>query len=57
MSRSVGINEFFILKKYKINLDEEVLKDEDFIEHNYFLEDESDLDEITYENMAKGEEV
>lgn len=39
------------------NLDEEVLKDEDFIEHNQFLEDESDLDEITYENMAKGEEV
>ena len=36
------------------NLDEEVLKDEDFIEHNQFLEDESDLDEITYENMAKG---
>ena len=28
-----------------------------FIEHNQFLEDESDLDEITYENMAKGEEV
>ena len=39
------------------NLYEEVLKDEDFIEHNQFLEDESDLDEITYENMAKGEEV
>ena len=39
------------------NLDEEVLKDEDFIEHNQFLEDESDLDEITYENMAKGEEI
>lgn len=39
------------------NLDEEVLKDEDFIEHNQFLEDESDLDEITYENMAKGKEV
>ena len=39
------------------NLDEEVLKDEDFIEHNQFLEDESDLDEITYENMAKGREV
>ena len=39
------------------NLDDEVLKDEDFIEHNQFLEDESDLDEITYENMAKGEEV
>ena len=39
------------------NLDEEVLKDEDFIEHNQFLEDESDLDEIIYENMAKGEEV
>lgn len=39
------------------NLDEEVLKDEDFIEHNQFLEDESDLDEIAYENMAKGEEV
>ena len=39
------------------NLDEEVLKDEDFIEHNQFLEDESDLDEITYGNMAKGEEV
>ena len=39
------------------NLDEEVLKDEDFIEHNQFLEDESDLDEITYENMAEGKEV
>ena len=39
------------------NLDEEVLKDEDFIEHNQFLEDESDLDEIIYENMAKGKEV
>ena len=39
------------------NLDEEVLKDEDFIEHNQFLEDESDLDEITYENMVKGKEV
>lgn len=39
------------------NLDDEVLKDEDFIKHNQFLEDESDLDEITYENMAKGEEV
>ena len=39
------------------NLDEEVLKDEDFIEHNQFLEDESALDEITYENMAKGKEV
>ena len=39
------------------NLDEEVLKDEDFIEHNQFLEDESDLDEITYENMAKDKEV
>lgn len=39
------------------NLDDEVLKDEDFIEHNQFLEDESDLDEITYENIAKGEEV
>ena len=39
------------------NLDEEVLKDEDFIEHNQFLEDESDLDEITYENIAKGKEV
>lgn len=39
------------------NLDEEVLKDEDFIEHNQFLEDESDLDEIIYENMAKGKEI
>lgn len=39
------------------NLDEEVLKDEDFIEHNQFLEDESDLDEIIYKNMAKGKEV
>lgn len=39
------------------NLDDEVLKDEDFIEHNQFLEDESDLDEVIYENMAKGEEV
>lgn len=36
------------------NLDEEVLKDEDFIEHNQFLEDESNLDEIIYEDMAKG---
>ena len=39
------------------NLDEEVLKDEDFIAHHQFLEDESDLDEIPYENMAKGKEV
>lgn len=39
------------------NLDEEVLKDEDFIEHNQFLEDESNLDEIIYEDMARGADV